>query len=189
MDERQDRGLAEVERLLRENGAEVKLIPVSYIVVDPRVRIKCLVPVCDSYNRGLMCPPNLPPLHEFREALARFSRALLVQYRQSWPSESGRDMKTAFDGARKLHELINLGEKQALLSGFRFATGLIGGSCHLCEECVGVNSGEKCRHPFRARPSMEAMGIDVIGTAEKAGMPLVFPVEDEVTWTGIILLD
>jgi predicted metal-binding protein len=35
---------------------------------------------------------------------------------------------------------------------------------------------------------MEAMGIDVIATAEKAGLPLTFPIEDKVTWTGLILL-
>jgi hypothetical protein len=36
---------------------------------------------------------------------------------------------------------------------------------------------------------MEAMGIDVIATAEKADIPLSgFPVTEQVTWTGLILL-
>jgi predicted metal-binding protein len=35
---------------------------------------------------------------------------------------------------------------------------------------------------------MEAMGIDVIATAEKAGLPVTFPVKNRVTWTGLILL-
>jgi hypothetical protein len=36
---------------------------------------------------------------------------------------------------------------------------------------------------------MEAMGIDVIGTLEKADLPLLrFPVTEKVTWTGLILL-
>jgi predicted metal-binding protein len=35
---------------------------------------------------------------------------------------------------------------------------------------------------------MEAMGIDVIATAEKAGLPLTFPIENKVTWMGLILL-
>jgi predicted metal-binding protein len=35
---------------------------------------------------------------------------------------------------------------------------------------------------------MEAMGIDVTATAEKAGLPLSFPIRNKVTWTGLILL-
>jgi predicted metal-binding protein len=36
---------------------------------------------------------------------------------------------------------------------------------------------------------MEAMGIDVIATAEKADLPVdSFPVTEQVTWTGLILL-
>jgi predicted metal-binding protein len=34
-----------------------KIIPVSSIVIDERVRLKCLVPLCDKYNQNLMCPP------------------------------------------------------------------------------------------------------------------------------------
>lgn len=189
MEGRQGDGLALIERVLREKGAEVTTIPVSKIAIDPRVRIKCLVPLCDSYNRCLMCPPNLPPLGEFREALCRFNRAVLVQYRQRLQPGEERELENISMGARRLHELVNLGEKQAFMSGFRFATGLIAGRCHLCEECVGVDSGQPCRHPFQARPSMEAMGIDVAATVENAGIPVPFPVVDEVIWTGLILID
>jgi predicted metal-binding protein len=35
---------------------------------------------------------------------------------------------------------------------------------------------------------MEAMGIDVIATTEKAGLPVSFPISDRVTWTGLILI-
>ncbi len=170
---------------LKKNGAtEVKEIRVADVIVDERVRLKCQVPLCDSYNKNLTCPPNVPSVDEFRKILARFSRAILVQT-SSPLKEISED---AFASARKLHELINLGENEAFNAGFRFATGLIGSCCRLCDECVGVNQGQICRYPFKARPSMSAMGIDVIATTEKAGMPVAFPVTETVTWTGVILL-
>ena len=95
--------------------------------------------------------------------------------------------KAVFDPARVLHELVNLGERLCFEAGFRFATGLIGGCCRLCEECIVLHWSPRAigRHPFRARPSMEAMGIDVIGTLENSGLPILrFPVTEKVTWTG-----
>jgi predicted metal-binding protein len=36
---------------------------------------------------------------------------------------------------------------------------------------------------------MEAMGIDVVATVEKAGLSIdSFPITNRVTWTGLILL-
>jgi len=81
------------------------------------------------------------------------------------------------------------GEKMAFEGGLHFATGLIGGCCRLCEECVAVQGETKCRFPFKARPSMEAMGIDVFSTLEKVGLPVSgLPVKNRVTWTGLILI-
>jgi len=45
-----------------------------------------------------------------------------------------------------------------------------------------------CRFPFQARPSLEAMGIDVVATLKNVGLSLAFPVQGRVTWTGLILL-
>ncbi|UCE81580.1 MAG: DUF2284 domain-containing protein, partial [Methanobacteriota archaeon] len=49
-------------------------------------------------------------------------------------------------------------------------------------------SGEHCRYPFEARPSMEALGIDVFKTCGNAGLPLYFSSKKRARWTGLILL-
>jgi predicted metal-binding protein len=54
---------------------------------------------------------------------------------------------------------------------------------------VGVKSGRPCKHPFKARPSMEAVGIDVYLTAQKAGLGFFYGIEDEVVWNGLVLLE
>ena len=183
-------GIKKVIDTLKKKGASgVQIIRAADVIVDERVRLKCQVPICDSYGKNLMCPPYLPSVADFREALERYDRALLVQLSVALHRKGKGRTKAVFDPARVLHELINLGERLCFEAGYRFATGLIGGCCRLCEVCIVMEPEGHCRHPFRARPSMEAMGIDVIGTLENVGLPLLrFPVQDKVVWTGLILL-
>ncbi len=48
----------------------------------------------------------------------------------------------------------------------------------------------KCVVPLLgARPSMEAMGIDVVATAERAGTQLYFARNETRSWVGLILVD
>jgi len=182
--------LDKITSLLKEHGASiVVLIESDNVVVDERVRLKCRVPVCDSYGNNLMCPPYVPSVAEFREALKNYSWGILIQVSAEL-DEAYANVPTeeVFLPARKLHELVNMGEREAFTAGFRFAAGFIGGCCRLCDECAALKDGTVCRFPFKARPSMEAMGIDVIATTEKAGLPLSFPIGNRVTWTGLILL-
>ena len=175
---------------MEEAGAtRTILIKAKDVVVDDRVRLKCRIPICEAYGQNLMCPPHVPPVEEFRRALAEFSDALLVQLTASLPKIAKGPRQDVFAAAKRLHELVNLGEKTAFEEGFRFATGLIGGCCRLCDECEGVKPGGRCAHPFKARPSMEAMGIDVTATTEKAGLDVPsYPIDQSVTWTGLVLL-
>ncbi|KKM11482.1 hypothetical protein SY88_08495 [Clostridiales bacterium PH28_bin88] len=177
-----------VELIKREGATAVKLIVVDNVVVDERVRLKCQVPLCPDFGRALMCPPGLPSLAEFRQVLEKYRQALLIQVASRVSTLPPQDHQAVYAPARELHRLVNLVESKAFSMGLRFAAGFIGGSCRLCDTCVGVGSVEPCRHPFKARPSMEAMGIDVVATVERAGMPVTFPVTDHVVWTGLVLL-
>ena len=72
---------------------------------------------------------------------------------------------------------------------FVCAAALSAGCCPLCDECVGPDPKERCRHPFVARPSMEAVGIDVVATAANAGMDIEFPPRGKAVWTGLLLIE
>lgn len=175
--------------MLRKQGASAAMkMKIADIVVDERVRLKCRVPVCDSYGKNLMCPPFVPTVAEFRETVRNYEQAILVQVEAELKEAPARPAEEVFLPARKLHGIINLGEREAFTKGFRFAAGFIGGCCRLCDECVAAEGGTSCRFPFKARPSMEAMGIDVTATLEKVGLSLSFPITNKVTWTGLILL-
>lgn len=183
--------IAPIIALLKAEGASMAMpIPVSHVIVDERVRLKCQVPLCDSFHKNLMCPPFVMPVEEFRQVLARYQEAILMQTAGviDVQNDNGKPGKDVFAPAGRLHDLVNLGEREAFRAGFRFAAGLIGGCCRLCEVCVAIDNIRICRFPFRARPSMEAMGVDVVATLEQSGLSLAFPVGDRVTWTGLILL-
>jgi predicted metal-binding protein len=170
---------------IRLGATAAKLIPVRSIVIDERVRLKCLVPLCDKYNQNLMCPPNLPTVEEFRKAVARYSRALFVQLAFE---KNGKVTKAeARQQGLRLHKIIHALEGGAFSLGYPLAAGLIGGSCKLCKTCVGATNA--CRHPLMARPSMEGMGIDVIKTAKNIGLPFRFHSRNHLFWNGLLLID
>jgi predicted metal-binding protein len=162
-----------------------KIIPASSIVIDERVRLKCLVPLCDKYNQNLMCPPNLPAVEEFRKAAVRYSWALFVQL--VFEKNGNVTKAEARQQGLRLHRIIHELERRAFSRGYPLAAGLIGGSCKLCKTCVGATN--PCRHPLMARPSMEGMGIDVIKTGRKIGLPFRFHSRNRLFWNGLLLID
>jgi len=193
-----------------ENGSSrAKYFEADAVVVDERVRLKCQVPLCPSFGINLCCPPkNTPSVDEFRTMLANYNYAILMQVDTPLTEEldkviQGADSvgeiyetqsfwenrKDTLDkGQLNLHKIVNKVEAKAYSMGFYFATGFIGGSCKLCAKCVPQQSGEACRHPFQARPSMEAVGIDAFKTAKNIGFKLS-PPKDIVRWTGLVLVD
>ena len=214
----QNKKIKELERFALEKGAfKAKAFSAQLVTVDERVRAKCQIPLCPHYGHCLTCPPNVMSVDEFAKALKRYYTALLVQTQSSLSGDPGKQDKKAVlqyvaapgkqkkkggdktelytdldnmkYAAIRLHKLVNEVESMAMSLGFPYALGLIGGECMLCPECVGVNSGKACRRPYQARPSMEGVGIDVLKTSIKAGLPFEMPPKKEVIWSGLVLVD
>jgi len=187
----------------KAHGAtSAKIISARDVFVDKRARLKCLVPRCSSYGRHLLCPPSLMPVDEFKEILDCYESGLLIQVEADVDSsdkslkhldnEVCEEIESETDSREwqlKLLRLVNKTEAIAFKMGFYFAAGLAGGNCCLCRECVTPQSRRPCKHPFQARPSMEAMGIDVIKTCRKARMPVSLSSKNAVRWTGLLLVD
>lgn len=187
----------------KAHGAtSAKIISARDVFVDKRARLKCLVPRCSSYGRHLLCPPSLMPVDEFKEILDCYESGLLIQVEADVDSsdkslkhldnEVCEEIESETDSREwqlKLLRLVNTTEAIAFKMGFYFAAGLAGGNCCLCRECVTPQSRRPCKHPFQARPSMEAMGIDVIKTCRKASMPVTLSSKNAVRWTGLLLVD
>ena len=200
-----DEHLADLcSKAISYGASKAVAIPVSYVVIDPRVSLKCQIPRCIHYGRNLMCPPNCVRPEEFARSLERYQFALLVQAkiitdvasverRLGAPSlvEVIKDedyLRQLRASTRSFEVILTKLERDALMMGHRFSLALSGGTCSLCDECAGITPGEPCRHPFEARPSMEAVGIDVVATAAMSGAPIEFPAKDPV-WTGLLLVE
>jgi len=181
-------------RQAKELGAsQAVAIPAANIIVDERTSLKCFVPLCPHYGIDLMCPPNVIPAAKFKEILGGYHHAVLIKVdilltnKSKGTPEAGY-MKALKDAQKRLHNIVCKIESISLADGYHFAAGLTGGSCPLCKECVGVKSGLPCRHPYKARPAMEAMGIDVMATARKAGLDLSFEQNESKGWVGLVLI-
>jgi predicted metal-binding protein len=190
-----------IEIALKAGATGARIIPSDWVVIDERVRLKCEVPRCAGYGRFLTCPPRVMSVDTFTRIRSSYKWGLLVQVEakgiDSTDKGKGRINQAILKENKKLHapfklkllEIVEAVESAAFKRGMCFAAGLVGGSCVLCERCVGDNSSKACRHPFRARPPMEAVGIDVVKTAANAGLPIHLSSSKNVVWTGLVLLD
>lgn len=172
------------EFALSEGAYRAKLINTAEVVIDERVRLKCQVPICKDFNNHLMCPPHTIAVEKFRSLCTQYSAALIVQV-----ASRGFAEENLTGAERKLHAIINKTEGRALAKGHYLAAGFIASSCKLCPECVGYHAQLPCRRPYEARPSIEAMGVDIFQTAQKAGLGFDLGLSSEVIYSGLLLLD
>ena len=167
------------ELALELGASEAVIIPASYVTIDERVRLKCVVPRCLRAGETPNCPPYAPDLDLVRRALSRFSWAILLKCdvepledyvpgRGTTKAEQRRTLSFHKKSAEAICEL----ERQAYKDGHHLAMGFGGGSCkdYLCQGliCQFLDSG-RCRFPHRARPAMEAVGMDVVALLNKVG--------------------
>ncbi len=177
----------ELTHVVMELGAtECRFISASLLVPEERIRRYCYQDKCGCYDRHLMCPPRTGTVSEVAKKLQDFISGLVIQYAEKIdvPEDSEGVRRTKL----KLHHIILEAEKFLQKKiGPRSSWGLIGGTCALCDECAGFRRAG-CVDPDRARVSMEALGIDVLGLLKTLHLDNKF-YRDKITWTGIVLMD
>lgn len=140
-----------------------KPIDPSSVVTAPWVRLKCQFG-CPGYDRSYCCPPHTPTPEQTRETIDSYHRAILVHLEAPQAEDRGKRLRRSYDDLIKLEgELFKDGYYKALL--------LLAGPCRLCPECARLKD-EPCPLRDKARPSMEACGIDVYQTARNNGFPI-----------------
>ena len=163
------------EAAIGYGATDALVIPASAVTVDERVRLKCMVPRCHLYGESPNCPPYTPPPDEVRQVLSKYTWAVLFKHDVT-PIEDFLDKAQWHRGHMahqgKTDEIASKVESLAFNDGHYLAVGFGAGGCKtaLCrgQMCQFLDSG-RCRHPLRARPSMEAMGIDVFGLVSSVG--------------------
>jgi predicted metal-binding protein len=152
----------EIEPILHRHApSDYRWLDPSSVLVAEWVRIKCQFG-CPHFGKAAVCPPNTPTIDACRRFFAEYRHALLFHFQNAELEPKARHAWSA-----RTNRLLVAVERDVFLAGYPKAFALFTDACHLCDECVPRRS--ECREPALARPSATAMGVDVFGTARKAG--------------------
>ena len=111
------------------------------------------------HGKSLCCPPYTPTPDQMRHILDSYSHAILLH----------RYWLKGYGIVDEFNEIVVDLEIALFLDGYYKAWGLGSGPCRRCKEC---DTSGRCLNAYRARPSMEACGIDVFKTAGEHDLPI-----------------
>ena len=190
------------QRVIELGATDAKIITTDMILIDERVRAKCMVPVCRSLGKNINCPPNTMDLDMIRKVVSRFQYAIFYMFRVPSSELAGPESREKRLNARstiKNWEVSAKIESEAFYDGYHLAMAFSGGPCesYLCpnQECQALTPGKGCRHPYIARPAMEGVGMDAFTMAARVGWE-VYPIGASIppsevphgTKLGIVLI-
>ncbi len=143
---------------------DYKWIHPQKIIVAQWVRMKCKFG-CTEYGRGGACPPNTPSVAECEQFFSEYSDATILHFDGTMNKPEDRHAWSHKINA----ELVKL-ERKVFLAGYERAFLLSMDSCGFCKECTGDR--QTCKEPRMARPTPEAMAVDVYSTVRQYGFPI-----------------
>jgi predicted metal-binding protein len=168
------------EKAFELGAANVEIMKTEKIPVDERVPLKCQIPRCFGYGTSVHCPPYAMKPDELRKHLRNYQWAIF--FIRNLPTELL--LKEATDKERivafqSIYEIVKSIESMAFYEGHYLAFGLGAGSCRrtFCgqHETCSALEGKSCRFGLVARPSMEAVGIDVYKMTAEVGWD-IYPI-------------
>lgn len=171
-----------------EIGAtDAKVISADQVLVDKRVRIKCMIPRCPECGSCANCPPYSLDADKIQELVSCFRCALLVKLNVEPSLMVGKGLGITDEGGkmvasktlkkllkeyRKLNEIVTNIESMAFYDGHHLAVSFSAGDCNsvYCNfQPCNVLKNLPCRFPLLARPSMESSSMNAYLMAAEAG--------------------
>ena len=154
-----------IESAIRENGYDdFKWVSGKDVVVSQWPRFKCTFG-CSSYGKKGTCPPSVPSIEECQRFFGEYEEIAVIHLKKKLDDPEDRK-----EWSRKNNLNLLTLERAAFLLGHRKAFLLFMDECRICEECPGNRLD--CKNPAMARPSPEALGVDVFATVRKLGYPI-----------------
>jgi predicted metal-binding protein len=153
------------EQIFQKHGFEdFRWIDPKSIVVAQWVRMKCQFG-CSEYGQNAACPPNTPAVADCERFFREYNTAVIFHFEKKVDKPQDRHAWTK----RMNMRLLKL-EKEIFLSGHEKAFLLFMDSCTICAKCTARR--EDCKESKLARPTPEAMAMDVYSTVRRAGYPI-----------------
>ncbi|MFC2168083.1 DUF2284 domain-containing protein [Acidobacteriota bacterium] len=125
------------------------------------VRMKCMYG-CVEYGKMATCPPSAPSIAECEKFFREYTSALVIHFEKSVEKPEDRH-----DWTKKINSQLLELEREVFISGYRKAFLLFLDTCTFCDGCPGKR--EKCKDLQKARPTPEALGMDVYATVRQIG--------------------
>ena len=156
---------AALQKLFRKHGFDdVRWIDPKDFVVAEWVRMKCRYG-CSEYGRTATCPPYAPSVEDCRRFFREYRRAAVFHFEKKVDRPEDRHA-----WGRKLDLALLKLEREVFLAGHVKAFLLFMDSCNVCLECGG--SPATCKEPKLARPTPDALAMDVYTTVRGLGYPI-----------------
>lgn len=171
--------LRQIAESIRERGAaRAAVFSTRDLVLDTEDSVNAHNNPCGCGDGNLMVPPFAPAVDESRRWVQAFAYGVafqlervvgreyagFIQGGQGWACQLSA-ARARFDFAtemlplwRNLHDLVMWAERECMRRGYYLSVGLGAGACELCSMC---DTSKLCVLPYQARPSIEAIGIDV----------------------------
>jgi predicted metal-binding protein len=151
-----------LEEIFRKHEiTDFRWIETRQIVTAQWVRMKCMFG-CGDYGQCAACPPNVPSVAECERFLGEYTHAVIFHFQKQMENPEDRHIWTAEINTRLLQV-----ERDVFVAGYERAFLLFMDNCHLCKKCPGERV--ECKQPKMARPTPEAMAVDVFSTVRTVG--------------------
>ena len=164
-------------------ASKATVIPTSSIVLDASFRKLCKANACGVYGKCWMCPPDVGEIDELMARVGQYDLALVYQTVSSL--EDSYDFEGMQEAKQQHYKLSSALRDVFAQKGILTALHLGCGGCGVCETCA-KRSGEPCRFPTLAMPSLEAYGVNVSKLAVTASMKYING-QNTVTYFGAVL--
>jgi predicted metal-binding protein len=158
-------------------ATDAAIVSPDEIIVDEKVRVKCIYPKCSFYGTNINCPPYSPDLDFVRKLIARYHNGILFCVKGDPRDFVGTDFLKRVGRKNRAKTTLNTicseVESRAFYEGYHFALALGQGPCKSfwCPDqpCSAFELEKACRFSLKARTSVEALGIDAFTMAAKRG--------------------
>jgi predicted metal-binding protein len=120
---------------------------------------------CKEYGKNACCPPNTPPVDECRSFFGEYSEIVAFHFEKDVEQPKARH-----EWAKTINERLLSLEREVFLAGNPKTFLLFIDSCSLCADCIGERA--LCEKKRSARPTPEAMAVDVFSTVRRLSYPI-----------------
>jgi len=181
----------------KAGAKNAKLININDIIIDERVRLKCMIPPCSQSGICRYCPPHGYSYEKVNKIIHRFHSGILFSVEVPHQIIAGQHIGEAHRHHKlddqgglavlgayfllvfQISALIKKKVKEEGYKAFSFAASNCKEVvCYFHDDCRVLAQKKKCRHPDLSMPSMESVGMDVFKMAANVGWP-IYPIGEQ----------